>query len=486
MDSFRHGTASLIPKEAPFSQIPFEEKLEAAKDIAKAAVPNILTSIAMALKDFISLTFIGRLNNALLFAALGFSITWTNAFGTALLFGLAAGFGTVASQAYGAGNYYKLGLLYQKSLVVASIILCFVTIILWFTEAVLLASGFEADLAAEIGLFIRCLILDIFLCMIAEMTRFYLVVQNIFYAPAWILACTTTLHIFWCYIFVNVLELELVGVAIARTITDGTTATLMYLYAHIKNPSPQSWFPWTKECLVGLFEYGKEILAQGSSIYIEWIAFESTTIIIGYLGDVTVLAGHAATLNYFFTNSTISLGLIIGMSIFIGNAAGEGSVKKAQKYAYVGAIVNLIVVTIADIILFFVKEKLAHAYTNEPEVNEIMISIFTIYCFGMHGDLCCNCFAYILRTLGQEKFVLKGFVLCYYGIGVAFSLITSIGLGWSYVGVWGSIITGCYVMLIVNFFRFRKLDWEKEVRTIAKEMKRESIDSKKFEDFELM
>jgi len=465
----------LLNKEVPFLESSFQEKLNVAKEITIAAIPNIFSSIGSQLKDVISLYFIGRLGSPLLFAAAGFGLTWANAFGIALIFGFTTGFGTLASHAFGAQNFRRMGILYQKSIVVISILLLCLGSILWFTRAELLMLGFEEEFATEVGNFIRCLTLDLFFYMLFEINRFYLTAQNIFDVPACIIFISTALHILWCHIFVNVLGLELLGMALSRTLTDGISVLLIYLYIKYKNPCPESWIPWTKECLEGVFSYGKELASHGGAIYAEWTAFETMTMIIGFLGDVNVLAAHSASLNYLFINSTISLGVILSMNVFVGNAAGEGDIVKAKKYAYIGLAMDLIVVTCLDIFMFVYRKQIAGFYTTDPTVRVLIMDILLIYSFGMHFDLCCNSFANLLRTLGQDKFVLKAFFVSYYGVGLTCAIIASLWLGYGYHGVWGSVIFGCFVMLALDLVRFFGLDWEFEVKKISNEMRRKSL-----------
>lgn len=474
MQLLNESNKSLISEELPYKDLSFKEKLEVAKEISLAALPNILSSLGNNFKDVISLFFIGHLNNPLLFAAAGFGVTWMNAFGSAIMFGFAAGFGTLASQAFGARNYHKFGLLYQKVVAVMAMLYVGICFVLWFSKAELILFGFKEDLAAEIGSFIRYLLLDLLFYSIFESTRFYLLAQNIFHIPAYALLLSTTLHIFWCHLFVNVFGLGLLGVAIARTITDATSATFCLLYVKLKNPCPESWFPWTPECLQDLVPFAKDIASHGSSVYVEWIAFEITTIILGFLGNVEVLAAHAATLNYLFANSTFSLGITLSMSIYVGNAAGEGNLAKTQKYAYTGLILNFLIVACLDIFMLTFRGQIASFYTSEPAVRGYIEEMLIIYFFGMIGDLCCNTFAYLLRTLGQDRFILKSFIGCYYGIGVTLSLIFSVWLGYGFYGVWGSLLTGCYVMLILNTIRFWKLDWAYEVKKIYNDMKKKA------------
>ena len=472
LDKVSDNKTSLTSDGTPFERLTFGEKVDVAKDIALAAIPNIVSSLGSLLKDAISLYFIGHLNNPLLFAALGFGLTWSNAFATAVIFGFAAGFGTLAAQAYGAGNYKKLGLLYQKIIVVTAIVITCISVFLWFTRAELMAMGFEKDLSEHIGTFIRWMTLDFFFCLFFEVTRFYLVAQNAFYVPAYVLTITTILHIFWCHLFINVLGLELVGMSLARTVTDGTSATLILLYAKYKNPCPESWYDWDPECCKDLMPFLKEIASHGSSVYAEWIAFEISTILLGFMGDINVIAAHAATLNYVFLNYNVTFGFTLSMSVFVGNAAGEGNLNKAKKYAYVGLTMNLTLITILDILMFLSRDMIALFYTEEENVRAYIASMLTFYFFGMHGDLGCNTLAFLLRTLGQDRYVLKCYLFSYYGVGVTVSVMTGLIMGFGYYGVWASLIFGCWIMLCLNAQRFLYLDWKTEVAKVAQEMKK--------------
>jgi len=279
------------------------------------------------------------------------------------------------------------------------------------------------------------------------------------------------LHIFWCHLFINVLGLELVGMSLARTVTDGTSAALILLYAKYKNPCPESWYDWDPECTKDLVPFLGEIASHGSSVYAEWIAFEISTILLGFMGDINVIAAHAATLNYVFLNYNVTFGFTLSMSVFVGNAAGEGNLNKAKKYAYVGLTMNLTLITILDILMFLSRDMIALFYTEEENVRALIASMLTFYFFGMHGDLGCNTLAFLLRTLGQDRYVLKCYLFSYYGVGVTVSVFTGLILGFGYYGVWASLIFGCWIMLCLNAQRFLYLDWKTEVAKVAHEMK---------------
>jgi len=92
----------------------------------------------------------------------------------------------------------------------------------------------------------------------------------------------------------------------------------------------------------------------------------------------------------------------------------------------------------------------------------------------MHGDLLCNTLSFILRVLGKEDFVLMGFLISYYGVGLTCSLTFGVWFGLGYPGVWTSLVIGFYLMLAVCAFKLKQIDWNKEVSRIAAAHKRHS------------
>ena len=460
-----------------FAKLTRQDIFDTSKKILAAAIPNIFSSFGGLLKDVISLYFVGHLNDALLFATFGFGMTWFSGFASSIIFGFAAGFGTLASQAFGARNYRKLGILYQRMLVLAAISIIFMWVFLCMTGPILAMIGYPEDLRTEVASFVKALLLDLVFYSIMEITKYYLVAQNIFNISAYILTFTSILHLFWCYLFTNVFNLELTGLAIARTITDATSAGLLLLYVKVKNPNPESWIPWNAECLKDLWSFTKELLSHGSSIYIEWITFELSTLMMAYLNDVVALAAYTATLNLTFLNFTLTFGFTIGTSTLVANAVGEGSPNKARKYAWVGLGLIMSLVTILDIILLFFKGGIPAFYTGEINVQNVMASMLAIYAFGMPVDIGSNALGYFLRATGQDKFVLRSFLFSYYMIGLVSCLVFGVLLGFGYAGIWWSLIAGFYTMFILNIQRMYYLDWEVEVKNVSNNLKSETTPS---------
>ena len=72
----------LTPKETRYNEMSPREIFTILKEVSTATISVIFSTIGSVLKDVISLYFIGHLDNPLLFAAVGFGLTWANSFGT--------------------------------------------------------------------------------------------------------------------------------------------------------------------------------------------------------------------------------------------------------------------------------------------------------------------------------------------------------------------------------------------------------------------
>lgn len=111
------------------------------KIIAKLALPAVLGQWVMICQEILNMVFVGHLKDATKIAAVGIGNASINIFGLAVIMGMNAALNTFVAQGFGAGNI-SLCIVYLKRSRVAMTI-CFIpiTIILMFTETLLVAIG---------------------------------------------------------------------------------------------------------------------------------------------------------------------------------------------------------------------------------------------------------------------------------------------------------------------------------------------------------
>ena len=443
--------------------------------ILKAALPNFLVQVGGMLQDTISFFFIGSLGDPIFLSALGFSITWGIALGRGIMFGLASGFGGLASQAYGAKNYAKLSLMYQKILVIQIISFVCLSAILVFTEPILITFGYDSKLAELVGLVTKVSIPSLLAYGIYETTIYYLIAQNHFQIGSYFLVLGLILHVSCCYLFISKFQMGIIGIALTRDVSLITITIGLYLYLRLYKPTSSTWLPWTKECLNGLWEYFSEIFRHGSCVYLEWMQLEVSNLVMGFTRNFTVVGAHTSGLNFVYMTFMPILGVTIATTTYVGNCAGEGNKEKAKAYGISGLVINFSLASIFVLLLLFKAGWIATLYTEDKDVEEYFVVIMGIFALGLHAFSGENLIAYLLRVLNQKDFVLLNNITSFYVVGLTLQVFLTYYLEWGYKGVWIGLISGFYTNFILGLIKLCKMNLKKQIEKIHHSMKGPSI-----------
>lgn len=92
-------------------------------------------------------------------------------------------------------------------------------IVFYNADIVLIALGQNPQVAQMALQYTRIVMLGVLFFNLYEATRRYLNAQLIFVLPSKIQFTTLILHILWCYIFIDVLNLSIIGAGISTLIT---------------------------------------------------------------------------------------------------------------------------------------------------------------------------------------------------------------------------------------------------------------------------
>ena len=94
----------------------------------------------------------------------------------------------------------------------------------------------------------------------------------------------TVIHIFWCYLFVVVLEMDIIGIAIATNITTFTMLFGITVYAQCIGSIKEALFFPTADSFKNWGEYLSLSIPATVMLCAEWWAFEVLTILAGVIG----------------------------------------------------------------------------------------------------------------------------------------------------------------------------------------------------------
>lgn len=452
--------------DSPVFPLNNAEMFSISKLLFKSAIPTSITYVAEFVIGLICLRFIGKFGTPDELAGASLAFTWANVFCLGVVNSIDQGFSILAARLYGAGKYQELGILFQRNLVVMGLVGIPLLLSLLFAEWILLGLGLEPAVAASAGLCLRCVIPSLIGASLFNTMRFFLISQNVFNIQGILVMVLVPMHVFWCYLFIEVLEMSVVGAAIAKGITDVGSAIVLYLYIVKTGAVNDSWIPWHKSCFENLYGHLKKTLLLGANLYVEWISYEISVFIIGALNNKFALGAHGIAINLTIAIFTIPLGNSISMQTFMANAVGQGSKYKAQKFMTAGLGINFIMTMINVFVMFFFSHEIAYFFTNDPETLNILETMITIYSLTHLADTYANHIGGILRIVGKEKQVFSCYVFCY--VGVAFNLqwFFGLALGYGYAAVWICTSVGMFLMVSLMIKKLTELNWDQEIEKL--------------------
>ncbi len=452
--------------ETPVFPLNKPEMLSISKLLFKSAVPTSITYVAEFVIGLICLRFIGKFGTSDELAGASLAFTWANVFCLGVVNSIDQGFSILASRLYGAGRMKDLGILIQRNLVVMGIVGIPLLLSLLFAESILLTLGLEPAVAASAGLTLRCVIPSLIGASLFNTMRFFLIAQNVFNIQGILVMILVPLHVFWCYLFIEVFQWSVVGAAVAKCFTDVGSAVVLYLYIVKTGAAKETWIPWHKACFENLYGHLKKTLLLGANLYVEWISYEISVFIIGALNNKFALGAHGIAINLTIAIFTIPLGNSISMQTFMGNAVGQGSKYKAQKFMTAGLGINFIMTLVNIFAMFFFSHEIAFFFTSDPETTVILETMIIIYSLTHIADTFANHIGGILRIVGKEKTVFTCYVFCY--VGVAFNLqwIFGLALGYGYTAVWICTSVGMFLMVGLMIMKLVQLNWDVELQNL--------------------
>jgi len=452
-----------IASEAPVFPVNINEMIGISALLLKSALPTSITYVAEFVIGLTCLRYVGKFGTPAELAGASLGFTWANVFCLGIFCSIDQGFSVLASRLYGAGKYRELGILFQRNLCVLTVIAIPLIFSLLFADSILIVLGLNHDVAMNAGIYLRHVIPSLVGTALFNSFRFFLISQNVFNFQGILLATLIPLHIFWCYLFVDVMNMSVAGAAFAKSITDVTGAAVLLYYTKFSGACKESWIPWDRECLKHWGSYLKKTLLLGANLYVEWISYEISVFIIGALNNEYVLGAHGIAVNLTIAIFTIPLGNSTTMQTYMGNAVGQGSKYKAQKFMTAGLAMNFLLTLLNIIVLIFFNKSISHFFTNDEETMNILQNILIIYSLTHFADTFANHIGGILRIVGKEGEVFACYIFSYIIIAFNFQWFFGVAMKYGYIAVWIGTAMGMYLMLGLMIHKLRKLDWDEGI-----------------------
>lgn len=206
--------------------------------------------------------------------------------------------------------------------------------------------------------------------------------------------------------------------------------------------------------------YFKKILSLGipSSFQMtfELTAFSAAAIIMGFIGK-NEQASHQIAINLASMTFMVATGLAMATTIRVGNQLGKGDIQKVKDAGYSSMIQITLFMIVTAVLFMLTRHLLPTIYMDNDEVVSIAAYLLLAAAIFQIPDGIQVVTLSALRGLQDVKVPTLITFLSYWLLGIPFSYVTAITLGWGPIGVWLGLIVGLSVSAVFLYSRFRML-----------------------------
>lgn len=422
------------------------------------SIPVMISNIGSMSIMTINTYYAGHMGDVAILAAIGVANSWINFVGLGPLISFNLGFFALASQVNGTGIEGDLKIICQRGLIFNLILYGISTILLLGSPIILSLLGVEEHIITILTPYTYAYIICLFSDIFVDMMKNLLNAQKMFSIYPVSSIIVTLIHCIQCEIFIR-LGFGLISLSISKLLVNIYLIIIMVSYMKYYKINGFLIESFDKKAKGHLIDYTKNVVPSGIITYIEWMAFEFTTIIASNYDDV-VLSAHTVFMNIMGLNYCFFLGIGILYASLLGNALGMQDRKTAQvlKDTFATLIVVLMVIYLIYIKLSF--EWVVGFMTDKEDVHQALMKIviitYTLCCFDFYQGIVAN----TLRAVGQQNYAAVIYIFSYYAIGTPLSLIFGVMLNLTILGWFGAMYfsQGIFCFLCHRKFNYLKID----------------------------
>ena len=455
-----------------------KSELSPFKEVMINAIPATMGLLFIFLVETINIIFIGRLNDAELISAIGLGTLYVNSTGFVIGLGLIGGIDTLCSQSYGAKEYKLMGIYMNigRITVIMFFVILFLPFVI-FCDTLLLAIGQTEEFAYICSKFAYSMIPSIFFALMYNVSVRYLQSMQIFLPGMLITLFTAIIHSLWCYIFIHLLSLDVIGAGIAIGITQFLNFLMITIYINVKNPCPESNCSMTLESFDYAMILDYLMLAIPSTLLMaaDWLGFEVLTLMSSYLGNIS-LAANVVLFNFISIIFMISLGISFAVTALVGNAMGSKNVQNAKKYSCVAILTGVCIVSITTSLVIIFREAIPYVYTSDERVADLVKQLLDVYVFFSILDSIQIVEHGIVKGLGQQRNASICAFIILYPVNISNAYYLGFVLKYGVVGLWYSQLCSVVLLAFCYFIILFYCDWDKVSLDCVEKFNEERMD----------
>nr|GMD49381.1 protein DETOXIFICATION 14-like [Ipomoea batatas] len=433
------------------------------KEVGHIALPMIIVTVSQYLLRTSPMLMLGQLGELPLSSA-SIAASLCNVTGYSLLIGMSSALETLCGQAYGAGQYRKLGA-FTYGAILCLFLVCIPVSILWiFAGKLLVLIGQDPSIAAEAGKYAIWLIPTLFPYAILQSLVRYLQTQSLIFPMMWTAVAALGVQLPICWAFIFKLNLGSAGAALSIAVSYWFNVILILLYVKYSSTCKKSHAALSREVYSTMGEFFRFAVPSAVMLCLEWWSFELVVLLSGILPnpklETSVLAIWYAShlLIYLFLSPATTT-----RDVRISNALGGGKPQAARVALSAVLILSATEAFLASIAIFCCRYVWGYVFSFEQEVITYIKDITPLLCLSIILDSTQVVLSGVARGTGWQHIGAYVNLGSYYLVGTPVTLLLGFVLHLKGKGLWSGLVAGAFVQSIALSLITGFTNWEKRV-----------------------
>ncbi|TDH68572.1 hypothetical protein CCR75_004775 [Bremia lactucae] len=433
--------------------------------LVKLANPVIWTYVLEFFPSIVSMTLVGHLKSPLTkqyLDGVALSTMVLNLTAIGIGFGLATAMDTLCSQAYGAKKAKKLGIYLQSGLIVLGVTYLPVFLLNWYTEALLVAIGQPAQVAAFAGRFSQILLPGIPALYVYELFKKVLQAQHVVLPMVYIAVISNLVNVFLGGYLTFYTSCGFDGTAIARLVSDLVLpfSLIPYFYQHPYVLA--KWWPgWHVHEAMQHVSIVLELGLPGAAmLLLEWMSFEIMAALVGLLPhSIMAITVHSVLVNVSTFAFNFFLGISVAANVLVGTYLGSNKPQHARMASMLGMVLAVLFSVVLAVVIVATRYLIPAIFINDTV--SIASSGHAIL-YLMPYQLCDALNAVmqgVLRGTGRLSLGATINLFSYFVLGLPLGTYFAFSMGMGVPGFWAGLTIGIVFGCVVSFVKICETDW---------------------------
>ena len=370
----------------------------------------------------------------------------------------------LAARARGEGRHRDMRRVVRMGLWIVIAYSLPVWLLLWHTEALLVALAQEPHVAQLAGDYMRVLQWSLLPSLAVVVLRSFVSVMEKTQVVLWAMVAGALLNAVCDYILIfgtfGAPRLELVGAGIASLLTASLTFAVIVVYVlrerRLRRYAIFGRF-WRSDwpAFLAIVRLGWPI---GCTLLAEVGLFSGSAVMMGWIGTVP-LAAHGIALQCASITFMVPLGLGQAGMIRVGLAAGRNQRDGVGRAGWVAMGLSLAFMCAAALVFWSVPELLISAFTkadnaNTADVLKFGVGFLAVAALFQIFDGAQVASGKVLNGLSDTRVPMLIAAVGYWGIGASLAYVLAFPLGLGGIGIWWGLAAGLAVVSMALVWRF--------------------------------